>query len=92
MAQKTDSDLQQIKDLIQGGQKEIDTKLSNMQLDLSDIKGELKLVNSRLTLLETAVTKLDNRLWTFGGIALSVTLGSLLTVFIRYIFSDSPKL
>ncbi|WP_309732324.1 hypothetical protein [Chamaesiphon sp. OTE_75_metabat_556] len=85
MSQITDTDLQELKDLIKGLDKKMD-------LGFAEVKGELNLVNTRLTLLETAVTKLDGRLWTFGGIALSVTLGSLLTVFVRYLFSDSPKL
>jgi hypothetical protein len=62
-----------------------------MEIAFSDVNGKLDLANNRLTVVETGLTKLDNRLWTFGGIALSVTLGSLLTVFIRYMFSDSPK-
>jgi hypothetical protein len=84
MSQKTETDLRELKDLITGLKEE-------MRLGFSDVKGKLDLVDTRLTLLETAVTKLDGRLWGFIGIALTVTLGSLLTVFVRYIFSDAPK-
>jgi hypothetical protein len=84
MSQKTETDLRELKDLITGFREEI-------KLELSDIKGELKLVNTRLTLVEASITKLDSRLWGFIGLALTITLGSLLTVFVRYMFSDNPK-
>lgn len=85
MSQKTDPDLRELKDLIQAIDKKID-------LGFSDINGELKVVNSRLTTIETTLTKLDSRLWVFIGLVLTVTLGSLLTVFVRYVFCDNPKL
>ena len=62
MAQKTDTDLREIKDLIQALDKKIDLGLSEIKLELSDVKGELKLVNSRLTTIEANVNKLDGRL------------------------------
>jgi trans-aconitate methyltransferase len=61
------------------------------ELSFSEVNGKLDLVDTRLTISDSTLVKLDNRLWSFGGIALSVTLGSLLTVFARYIFTDSPK-
>jgi hypothetical protein len=60
MAQVTETELQDLKDLINGHHSEI-------KLDLSEIKGEIKATNARLILLETAVTKLDSRLWLFIG-------------------------
>jgi hypothetical protein len=91
MAQKTDTDLREIKDLIQALDKKIDSGLSDIKLELSDVKGELKLANSRLTTIEANVNKLDGRLWGFIGLGLTTTLGSLLTVFIRYMFWNNPK-
>jgi hypothetical protein len=102
MAQKTETDLRELKDLIQGldqkidrGFVEIDKKIAaldkKVDLGFNTLDGKIDKLDTRIGAVETKLTKLDDRLWTFGGIALSVTLGSLLTVFIRYMFSDSPK-
>lgn len=91
MAQKTDTDLRELKDLIQGIDKRLQDLDKKVDLGFADIKGELKESNTRLTLLEAAVTKLDGRLWGFIGLALTVTLGSLLTVFVRYMFGEGSK-
>jgi predicted nucleic acid-binding Zn-ribbon protein len=105
MAQRTEIDLKDLTDLIKGLDKKIDelgTKVESIEktvtaldkqvgIGFSDINGKLDVINSRLTTAEAALVKLDTRLWAFGGVALSVTLGSLLTVFARYIFTDTPK-
>jgi hypothetical protein len=70
------------------GFQQLDKK---MDLGFQGLDGKIDKLDLRLTILNTTVTSLDTRLWAFGGIALSVTLGSLLTVFARYIFTDSPK-
>ena len=85
MSQKTETDFRELKDLINGLKEE-------MRLGFAEVKGKLDVVDTRLTLVEASITKLDGRLWGFIGLALTVTLGSLLTVFVRYMFSDSPKL
>jgi hypothetical protein len=85
MTQTTDTDLQELKDLIKGLDQKID-------LGFLEVKGELNLVNTRLTLVETSITKLDNRLWTFIGVLFTATLGSLLTVFARFMFTTNPNL
>ncbi len=84
MSQKTETDLRDLKDLITGLKEEV-------RIGFSDIKGKLDVVDTRLTAVEAGLIKLDGRLWGFIGLALTVTLGSLLTVFIRYMFSDHPK-
>jgi hypothetical protein len=71
--------------------KKIEILDKKIDLGFSEVKGEIKLVDSRLTAIEATLTKLDSRLWTFIGIVLSVTLGTLLTIFVRYMFSDSVK-
>ena len=105
MAQKTETDLTALTELIKGLEKKIDalgTKVESIDhkvtaldkqvgIGLSDINGKLDVINTRLTTSEAAIVKLDTRLWAFGGIALSITGGSLLTVFARYIFTDTPK-
>jgi peptidoglycan hydrolase CwlO-like protein len=105
MAQRTETDLTALTDLIKGLEKKIDklttdvesieTKVTALDkqvgVGFSDINGKLDVINTRLTTSETAITKLDTRLWAFGAIALTTTLGSLLTVFARYIFTV-PKL
>jgi hypothetical protein len=91
MAQRTESDLRELKDLIQGLDKKIDLLDKKVELGFSDANGKLDVINTRLTTVEAGLIKLDSRLWTFIGLCLTTTLGSLLTVFIRYMFSDSPK-
>lgn len=68
------------------------------ELSFAEVNGKLDLVNSRLTGLDrdlkttdVNITKLDTRIWAFGGFALTVSVGSLLTVFIRFMFMNSPK-
>jgi hypothetical protein len=99
MTQATDTDIRELKDLITGlraetrlGFANIDTKFANIDTKLGDIKGDLKVIDSRLTIVEATLTKLDNRLWTFIGLVLTSTLGTLLAVFVRYMFWDNPKL
>jgi hypothetical protein len=91
MAQKTESDLRELKDLIQGLDKKIDLLGKKVELGFSDVNGKLDVINTRLTTVEAGLIKLDSRLWSFIGLCLTTTLGSLLTVFIRYMFSDNPK-
>jgi hypothetical protein len=73
MTQLTETDIQELKDLIKGFHGET-------KLDLAEIKGELKATNARLTLLETAVIKLDSRLWLFMGLVLAPTLTAVMGI------------
>jgi septation ring formation regulator EzrA len=91
MSQKTDTNLTELKDLVKALDKTIQALDKKVDLGFSEVNGKLDLANNRLTTVETGITKLDNRLWAFGGIALSVSLGSLLTIFVRYIFTNDPK-
>ncbi len=91
MAQKTDTDIQELKDLITGLREETRLGFANIETKLTEIKGDIKLLDSRLVAVETSVTKLDTRLWAFGAIALSVTLGSILTIFVRFMLLNDPK-
>lgn len=84
MAQITETELQALKDLITGYHNEI-------KLDLAEIKGDIKATNARLTLLETAVTKLDNRLWLFMGLVLAPTLTALMGILVRFVFLAIPN-
>lgn len=103
MSQKTD--LREIKNLIQGLDRkidridrsfvEIDKKIAaldkKMDLGFQGLGGKIDKLDTRLEILETKLTKLDDLLWAFAVIALSVSLGLLLIVFLRYIFTDNPK-
>jgi flagellar biosynthesis chaperone FliJ len=84
MAQVTQTELQELKDLIKGSTQEI-------KLELSEIKGEIKATNTRLTLLETAVTKLDSRLWLFMGLVLAPTLTAVMGIVVRFVFLGMPN-
>ncbi len=90
MAQRTESDLRELKELIQGLDKKIDLLDRKVELGFADVNGKLDVVNTRLTAVESGLLKLDNRLWAFIGLGLTATLGSLLTIFARYIFSNNP--
>jgi chromosome segregation ATPase len=85
---KMDLGFQELDSKMDLGFQELDSK---MDLGFQQLDGKIDKLDIRLGILNTTVTNLDTRLWAFGGIALSVTLGSLLTVFARYIFTDSPK-
>jgi hypothetical protein len=91
MTQATDTDIRELKDLITGLCEETRLGFANIETKLSDIKGDLEVVDSRLTIVEATLTKLDNRLWTFIGLVLTSTLGTLLAVFVRYLFWDNPN-
>jgi predicted nucleic acid-binding Zn-ribbon protein len=109
MAQTTDTELQQIKDLIQALDKKIDLKFAETdskiealskktELSFAEVNGKLDVVNTRLTGIDekiktsdTNITKLDTRIWAFGGFALTVSIGSLLTIFIRFMFATNPN-
>jgi hypothetical protein len=84
MAQLTEIDLQELKDLIKGLDNKID-------LGFLEVKGELKAIDTRLTLLETAVTKLDSRLWLFMGLVLAPTLTAVMGIVVRYVFLGMPN-
>ena len=71
--------------------KKIEALDKKIDLGFQGLDGKIDKLDIRLGILETSVTKLDTRLWAFSGIALTATLGSLLTVFARYLFTDSPK-
>jgi chromosome segregation ATPase len=68
------------------------------ELSFSEVNGKLDVVNARLIGIDEKIktsdvniTKLDTRIWAFGGFALTVSVGSLLTVFIRFLFMNSPN-
>jgi hypothetical protein len=92
MTQATDTDIRELKDLIIGLDRKMDAGFASIENKLTEIRGDIKLIDSRLVAVETTVTKLDNRLWTFIGLVLTITLGSLFTVLVRYLFWDNPRL
>jgi hypothetical protein len=66
MAQATNTDIREIKDLILGLDKKID-----------EVKTDLKIIDTRLIEVEKKIDKQDTRLWTFGGIILAACLGTI---------------
>jgi predicted RNase H-like nuclease (RuvC/YqgF family) len=74
---------------------EVDTKIqalgSKTELSFSEVNGKLDLVTTSLKIADVNITKLDARIWAFGGFALTVSVGSLLTVFIRFMFMNPLK-
>jgi predicted nucleic acid-binding Zn-ribbon protein len=53
MIQVTSADIRELKDLIQGFEKKV-------ELEFSDLKGEIRTINSRLSNLETTAAKLPD--------------------------------
>jgi hypothetical protein len=107
MARTTDTDTREIKDLITGLREEMRSEFGSireemrselgsireeMRVGFSEIKGEIKGLDTRLIEVEKKIDKLDTRLWAFAGIALTATLGTLLTIFARYLFSGNQSL
>ena len=84
MAQLTETDLQELKDLI----KDLDKKID---LGFLEVKGELKAINTQQTTLTTSVTKLDNRLWLFMGLVLAPTLTAVMGIVVRFVFLAIPN-
>jgi hypothetical protein len=105
MAQRTETDLKDLTDLIKGLDKKIDelgttiesieTKVTTLDkqvgIGFSEINGKFDVVNTRLTAVETSIKTFDARLWGFIGLTVSVTLAALLAIFTRFIFSNDPK-
>lgn len=64
MPQVTNTDIRELKDLIQGLDRKMETGFSNadrkIELGFSDLKGEIKTVNSRLSNLELSAAKLPD--------------------------------
>jgi hypothetical protein len=107
MARTTDTDTREIKDLITGLREEMRSEFGSireemrsefgsireeMRVGFAEIKGEIKGLDTRMVEVEKKIDKLDTRLWAFAGIALTATLGTLLTIFARYLFSGNPNL
>ena len=82
MTQATDTDIRELKDLIQGLDrkidgldKKIDLGFANVDIKLAEIKGDIKTLDTRVVEVENKLDKQDTRLWAFGGIILTAALG-----------------
>jgi predicted PurR-regulated permease PerM len=91
MTSATDTDIQQIKDLIAAGnaatQKQIGDLREEMRVGFTKIDGELKEVTNRLIAVESSNKTIDGRLWSLIGTLLGLTVTALLGIFIRYLFA-----
>jgi hypothetical protein len=91
MTSATDTDIQQIKDLIAAGntvtQKQIADLDKKMEVGFARIDGELKEVSNRLIAVETSTKGLDARLWGFGASLFGLVATALLGILVRYLFT-----
>ena len=102
MTSATDTDIQQIKDLIAAGnaatqkqitdsatatQKQISDLREEMRVGFTKIDGELKEVTNRLVAVESSNKVIDGRLWGLIATLLGLTVTALLGIFIRYLFA-----
>jgi hypothetical protein len=91
MTSATDTDIQQIKDLITTGntatQKQIADLDKKIEVGFAKIDGELKEVTSRLVAVESSNKVIDGRLWGLIATLLGLTVTALLGIFIRYLFA-----
>jgi uncharacterized protein Yka (UPF0111/DUF47 family) len=77
MTQVTETDIRDIKDLIQGLDKKIDTGFSEIKKNIGDVEKKIDNIDTRLIEVEKKIDKQDNRLWAFGGIILAAALGTI---------------
>jgi uncharacterized coiled-coil DUF342 family protein len=82
MTQSTDTDMREIKDIILGLDKKIDTL--DRKVDIMDAR--LIEVEKKVEKLDGKIDKLDSRLWSFAGTILIAVLGALLAIFGRFLF------
>ena len=83
MAQDTDTDIRELKDLITGLREET-------RLGFTKLEGKMDGLNDRLTAVESRVSGLDARLWGFGATLLTAVLAALLAIFNRFLFTGTP--
>ena len=81
MTQATDTDIRELKDLILG----LDRKIDDIKSDIRVIDTRLIEVEKKIEKLDTRIDRLDNRLWVFLSALLTITIGTLSTLGIRYI-------
>ncbi len=60
MLQVTSADIRELKDLIQSLDKKVESLDKKVELGFSDLKGDVKTINSRLTNLEATSAKLPD--------------------------------
>ena len=78
MTQLTDRDVSEIKTAIDANTKAIaDLKDLILGVDrkIDDVKSDLKVIDTRLVEVEKKIDKQDARLWAFGAIILTASLG-----------------
>ena len=91
MSQKTETDLRELKDLIQALDKKIDLGFANVDTKFAKIEGRIDTLESKIVAVDTTIKSLDNRLWVFMGLVLAPTLAALLAIFVRQISLDNIK-
>jgi hypothetical protein len=103
MTSATDTDIREIKDLIQGLDKKIDGLDKRMEVGFAELKGQINTVEAKLegkidaveAKLEGKIDKLDERtklgFWgfIFRGTALAA-LAALTAIFVKYLFPIIP--
>jgi peptidoglycan hydrolase CwlO-like protein len=93
MTQATDTDIRALKDLMLGIGTEIKTlkdTISAVDNSIKDLKSDVRVMDARLIEVEKKIDKQDTRLWAFVGVILTIALGALSTIGVRYIFLTNP--
>jgi prefoldin subunit 5 len=97
IARGTEANTKAITDLtleMRLGFASVDTKLSDIRGEIKQVEtqleGKIDKLDGKITTLTTNVSNLDGRLWGFGGTILAAVLAALLTIFGRYIFTGLP--
>jgi hypothetical protein len=73
MAQATNKDIREIKDLILG----LDKKIDEVKTEIRGLDKKIDIIDIRLVEVEKKIDKQDTPLWAFGGIILAVCLGTI---------------
>jgi uncharacterized protein Yka (UPF0111/DUF47 family) len=74
MTQVTETDIRDLKDLIQNLDKKIDTGFAKLKNDIGDIEQKIDKIDTRLIAVEK---KIDSISWSVAGIILTWALGPI---------------
>ena len=103
MTAATDTDIQQIKDLITAGsaatqkqiadlREEMRIGFANVDTKFAKLEGKIDNLDGRLVAVESINKTIDGRLWSLIATLLGLTVTALLGIFVRYLFSHDSIL
>jgi uncharacterized protein YpuA (DUF1002 family) len=92
MTAATDTDIREIKDLIQALDKRIEGLDKKIEVGFTKVEGQLKGIEERLGAVEASNKVIDGRLWGLIATLLGLTVTALLGIFVRFLFQHESIL